>query len=67
MKSASKQRVDWRVMVVALAFAVTICVLLWTVSSWNKAHAESELSAGVTTGISPANTVYPPRVRSSTP
>jgi hypothetical protein len=66
MNSASKQRVDWRVMVVALAFAVTICVLLWTVSSWNTAHSETEMS-GVTTGISPANTVYPPRVRGSTP
>jgi hypothetical protein len=37
-------------------------VLLWSISSWNRAHAESELS-GITTGISPASTVYPPTRR----
>jgi hypothetical protein len=62
MNAFSKERLDWRVLVVGLAFIVTLLVLAYTVSDWNRAHADGRLT-GVTTGISPADTVYPPRPR----
>lgn len=53
---------DWRVITIALSIAVTLGVLWWTISDWRRDQMDNELS-GVTTGISPMNTVYPPRVR----
>ena len=62
MNVSSRPQLDWRLLLVGVAFAVTILVLLLTVIDWDKAHNDGRLS-GVTTGISPANTVYPPQAR----
>jgi hypothetical protein len=50
--------VDWRVIAVGLAFVSTLLMVMVAISDWNKAHNDGRLP-GVTTGISPADTVYP--------
>ena len=57
-----RMRLDWRVMLVGLAFGVTLLVMAYAISDWNRAHNDGRLP-GVTTGISPAGTIYPPNPR----
>jgi hypothetical protein len=62
MNDFLRLRLDWRVMLVGLAFIVTLLVMAYAISDWNRAHNDGRLP-GVTTGISPADTVYPRKPR----
>jgi hypothetical protein len=54
-------RVDGRLMIVAVGAVVAVLVLSFAVVRWDASATDDD--TGITTGISPANTVYPPRQR----